>query len=180
MSMNGTRFVLLCVMIALPLMAACKSDPTFASEHGSELTYDCQETWACLSTHGQTSTASDPVKKCRKDAAALMNKSSGAEQMLFESTFARCQSFQGCEYVNCTQADGSYSVGHTAQITQHCRQSVFCDIMRGKSVAITATDACVAQLSTLLDMATDASKNEFDARFSRCGAMQACAYVDCK
>lgn len=171
------RATLCCVSL---LLCACPDEGAgYAYDHRSEVRYDCEETVACRSSGGAP-VGDDPVEGCVDDSSDRLANYSESERSLFEVTFERCSQYRACEYYACTQADGTYSMAHVAEIQHHCNQATSCRAALGEALPSTATAECVTLTSNMLDMATAMTRTMFEMRFGRCAALPACDYVNCQ
>jgi hypothetical protein len=165
---------LLCVVLV-----ACKEDDSFLGDHATEIRYDCEETVECLASRGNSLTA-DPVNDCVEASRSELEGFSDRRRDLWKARFDRCAAFQHCGYYDCTQANTAYSSAHFGQLQHDCSQRITCRNMRGEMLGPEVQNYCLTETSVMLDIADQAQRTAFEARFARCGALQGCQYNDCQ
>jgi hypothetical protein len=149
----------------------------FTAAHFDELQKDCTETQRCNSGGAN----SDELQKCIDEGGAELQNASPARQQEFVDTVNRCATLTFCDYLGCTQADPNtgYAALHRQDIINECQQTVGCRVASMQPQSATAVDQCIAQRSSMLNVATQQAQQAFELKATKCVGQMYCAWVNC-
>jgi hypothetical protein len=143
----------------------------------ADVSYDCTQTDIC-----RTGRAGMAAQDCITEMTQVLNISTPEELATFRRLVRDCRARVSCDYVQCVQATSAhplrYSLLQQQPIEYSCSQSIACSVEKG---APTGThEACVAQESTRLDLASPADRLAFEQHHARCKELSSCAFFACK